>query len=40
MALWKVEDCDKFHWINEEGYLSVAELEAIAREVWISEEED
>jgi hypothetical protein len=25
---------DEFHWINEDGYLSVAELAAIAREVW------
>lgn len=25
---------DKFHWINEDGYLSIAELAAIAREVW------
>ena len=25
---------DMFHWINEDGYLSVAELVAIAREVW------
>ena len=33
-------ELDKFHWINEEGYLSVAELEAIAREVWTSEDED
>ena len=33
-------ECDKFHWINEEGYLSVAELEAIAREVWDSEEDE
>jgi hypothetical protein len=27
-------DVDEFHWINEDGYLSVAELAAIAREVW------
>jgi len=39
MALWQVEDCDKFHWINEASYLSVAELQAIAREVWSSEDE-
>ena len=39
MALWQVEDCDKFHWINEASYLSVAELQAIAREVWTSEDE-
>ena len=25
---------DEFHWINETGYLDVAELSAIAREVW------
>lgn len=25
---------DEFHWINEERYLSVAELAAIARKVW------
>ena len=25
---------DEFHWINEDGYLSVADLAAIAREVW------
>ena len=25
---------DEFHWINEHGYLSIAELAAIAREVW------
>ena len=35
---WKEEaeesDVDQFHWINEAGYLSVAELGAIAREVW------
>ena len=44
MALWQSQlregELDKFHWINEEGYLSVAELEAIAREVWTSEDED
>ena len=27
-------DVDEFHWINEDGYLSIAELAAIAREVW------
>jgi hypothetical protein len=27
-------DVDHFHWINEHGYLSIAELAAIAREVW------
>jgi hypothetical protein len=25
---------DEFHWINEHGYLSIADLAAIAREVW------
>ena len=30
----KEGDLDQYHWINEEGYLSVAELEAIARVVW------
>ena len=44
MRVWqnllREEELDKFHWINEEGYLSVAELEAIAREVWTSEDED
>ena len=25
---------DEFHWINEAEYLSIAELAAIAREVW------
>jgi hypothetical protein len=27
-------DLDHFHWINEEKYLSVAEVMAIAKEVW------
>jgi len=27
-------DLDQFHWINEGEYISVAELMAIAREVW------
>ena len=30
----KESDLDEFHWINEDGYLSIAELAAIAREVW------
>ena len=30
----KEGDVDQFHWINEDGYLSIAELAAIAREVW------
>ena len=25
---------DEFHWINEDGFLSIAEIMAIAREVW------
>jgi hypothetical protein len=25
---------DEFHWINEDGYLSISDLAAIAREVW------
>jgi hypothetical protein len=35
---WREElseyDLDEFHWINEARYLSIAELAAIAREVW------
>jgi hypothetical protein len=27
-------DVDKFHWINEHGFLTIADLAAIAREVW------
>ena len=27
-------DVNEFHWINEDGYLSIAKLAAIAREVW------
>ena len=34
MTAWKNLECDKYHWINEEGFLSIAELEAIARKVW------
>lgn len=38
MEFWKEEvtenGLDEFHWINKEEYLSVAELMAIAREVW------
>jgi hypothetical protein len=38
MEFWKEEaeenDVDQFHWINADAYLSVAELAAIAREVW------
>jgi hypothetical protein len=30
----KEGDVDEFHWINEADYLSIAELAAIAREVW------
>jgi hypothetical protein len=28
------EDLDHFHWINEDAYLSVAEVMAIARNTW------
>ena len=28
---------DEFHWINEDGFISIAELAAIAREVWSEE---
>jgi hypothetical protein len=38
LEFWKDEitgnSLDEFHWINEQRYLSVAELAAIAREVW------
>ena len=38
LQFWKEEaeesDLDQFHWINEAGYLSVADIAAIAREVW------
>jgi hypothetical protein len=38
MEFWKYDaqnsNVDRYHWINETGYLSVAELSAIAREVW------
>ena len=44
MAFWQNQaherECDKFHWIGGEGFFSVAELEAIAREVWISGEQE
>ena len=30
----KEGDVDQFHWINEDAYLSVEELAAMAREVW------
>ena len=30
----KEGDVDQFHWINEDGYLSIAELKAIGRAVW------
>lgn len=40
MDYWRSEartnNLDEFHWINETGLLSVAELMAIAREVWRS----
>ncbi len=38
MEFWafdaKEGSVDEFHWINEDGFLSIAELMAIAREVW------
>ena len=38
MEYWKFDakegSLDKFHWINEEGFIDVAELEAISNEVW------
>jgi len=38
LEFWKFDakesNVDQFHWINEGAYLSVAELAAIAREVW------
>jgi hypothetical protein len=38
IEFWKEEaresDVDHFHWINEGGFLAIAELSAIAREVW------
>ena len=38
MEMWKHEisdgGLDQFHWINENEYLSVAELMAIARAIW------
>jgi hypothetical protein len=38
LEFWKYDaqnsDVDCYHWINETGYLSVAELSAIASEVW------
>jgi hypothetical protein len=30
----KEGDIDQFHWINEEGFLSMGELTGIAHEVW------
>ena len=40
LEFWKDDveqhDVDEFHWINEEAHLSVAEIGAIAREVWRS----
>ncbi len=44
MDYWKFDvkerDLDKFHWINEEGFLDVAELDAIASEVWTEKGSD
>ena len=40
LEFWKYDakerDVDEFLWINEEAHLSVAEIGAIAREVWSS----
>ena len=40
LEFWKDDvvqnDLDEFHWINEEAHLFVAELGAIAREMWRS----
>ena len=30
----KENGVDQFHWINEDGFISIAELAAIARKVW------
>jgi hypothetical protein len=42
MEYWKFDakegGLDKFHWINEEGFLDMAELDAIANEVWTDTE--
>jgi hypothetical protein len=42
MEYWKFDakegGLDKFHWINETEYLDVAELDAIANEVWADTE--
>ena len=38
IEFWKEEaeenSVDHFHWINEDGYLSVPEMATIARVVW------
>lgn len=38
LAYWKSEACsyavDRYHWVNEEGALSVAQLAAIGEAVW------
>lgn len=38
LEFWKFDakenEVDQFHWINEEGYLSVAEIATIGRTVW------
>ena len=38
IEFWKFDaeenKLDEYHWINEDGYLSVADLSAIARCVW------
>lgn len=43
-AFWHREvdwlNLDKYHWINSEGILSVADLESIAVSVWPNDDED
>ena len=43
-AFWDREvdwlNLDKYHWINAEGILSVADLESVATSVWPNDQED
>ena len=43
-AFWHREvdwlNLDKYHWINAEGILSVADLESIAASVWTTYADD
>jgi len=43
-AFWHREvdwlNLDKYHWINADGILSVADLESIAASVWTTDEDD